>query len=32
MTLAKTEQEWEVRASAFLKAKIKDTEVTYAEL
>jgi hypothetical protein len=32
MTLAKTEEEWGSRASAFLKAKMKETGVTYAEL
>jgi len=30
--LAKTEEEWGSRASAFLKAKMKETGVTYAEL
>jgi hypothetical protein len=28
----KTEEEWAERAAAFLKHKLKDTEVTYAEL
>jgi hypothetical protein len=32
MGLAKTEEEWGARASAFLKAKMKDVDVTYAEL
>jgi hypothetical protein len=32
MTLAKTEDEWGARASAFLKAKMKESEVTYIEL
>ena len=32
MGLAKTEEEWGRRASAFLKAKMKESEVTYAEL
>ena len=32
MGLAKTEEEWGQRASAFLKAKMKESEVTYAEL
>ena len=32
MAHAKTQKEWEARASAFLKAKLKETEVTYAEL
>jgi hypothetical protein len=32
MGLAKTEEEWGIRASAFLKAKMKESEVTYAEL
>jgi hypothetical protein len=32
MGLAKTEEEWGIRASAFLKAKMKETGVTYAEL
>jgi hypothetical protein len=32
MGLAKTEGEWGLRASAFLKAKMKETGVTYAEL
>jgi hypothetical protein len=32
MGLAKTEEEWGSRASAFLKAKMKESEVTYAEL
>jgi hypothetical protein len=32
MPTAKTEDEWEARASAFLKAKLKETEVTYIEL
>jgi hypothetical protein len=32
MGLAKTEEEWGQRASAFLKTKMKESEVTYAEL
>jgi hypothetical protein len=32
MTKAKTEAEWAERASAFLKRKLKDKEITYAEL
>ena len=32
MALAKTEEEWGTRASAFLKAKMKETGVTYADL
>jgi hypothetical protein len=32
MGLAKTEEEWGIRASAFLKAKMKEADVTYAEL
>jgi hypothetical protein len=32
MTLAKTEEEWGKRASAFLKAKMKEADITYAEL
>ena len=32
MNLAKTEEEWQARASAFLKAKMKETGVTYVEL
>ena len=32
MTLAKTEEEWGSRASAFLKAKMKEADITYAEL
>ena len=32
MGFAKTEEEWGTRASAFLKAKMKETGVTYAEL
>jgi hypothetical protein len=32
MGLAKTEEELAGRASAFLKAKLKESEVTYAEL
>lgn len=32
MRLAKTEEEWAHRATAFLKAKLKEKEVTYAEL
>ena len=32
MDLAKTEEEWQARASAFLKAKMKKTGVTYTEL
>lgn len=32
MALAKTEEEWAERATAFLKVKLKEKEVTYAEL
>ena len=32
MGLAKTEKEWGDRASAFLKAKMKASEITYADL
>jgi hypothetical protein len=32
MALAKTEEEWARRASAFLKAELQKAEVTYAEL
>lgn len=32
MEFAKTEEEWQARASAFLKAKMKETGVTYTEL
>jgi hypothetical protein len=32
MALAKTEEEWGTRASAFLKAKMKETGITYADL
>ncbi|HEY8335542.1 MAG TPA: DUF6471 domain-containing protein [Tardiphaga sp.] len=32
MALAKTEAEWAERASVFLKAKLKETGVTYVEL
>jgi Domain of unknown function (DUF6471) len=32
MDFAKTEAEWQARASAFLKAKMKETDVTYVEL
>ena len=32
MKFAKTEQEWRTRASAFLKAKMKEAGITYAEL
>ena len=32
MGLAKTEKEWGDRASAYLKAKMKESEITYAEL
>ncbi len=32
MELAKTEEEWQARASAFLKGKMKEMDVTYAEL
>ena len=32
MGFAKTEEEWGSRASAYLKAKMKESEVTYAEL
>jgi hypothetical protein len=32
MGLAKSEAEWAERASNFLKAKLKESEVTYVEL
>jgi hypothetical protein len=32
MGFAKTEAEWEARASAFLKAELKKAEVTYVDL
>lgn len=32
MALAKTEEEWGRRASAFLKAELKKADVTYADL
>jgi hypothetical protein len=32
MGFAKTEEEWQARASAFLKAKMKESGVTYAKL
>jgi virulence-associated protein VapD len=32
MAYAKTEEEWGLRASAHLKAKMKEAEVTYAEM
>ena len=32
MGFATTEEEWQARASAFLKAKMKETGVTYADL
>jgi hypothetical protein len=32
MGLATTEEEWQARATAFLKAKMKETGVTYTEL
>jgi len=32
MGLAKTEAEWQARASAFLKAKMKEAEMTYADM
>jgi hypothetical protein len=32
MGLAKTEEEWQARAAAFLKTKMKESEVTYVEL
>jgi hypothetical protein len=32
MPLAKTEEEWARRSSAFLKAELKKAEVTYVEL
>ena len=32
MGFATTEAEWQARATAFLKAKMKETGVTYAEL
>jgi hypothetical protein len=32
MGLAKTEEEWQARAVTFLKAKMKEADVTYVEL
>lgn len=32
MGFAKTEREWQARAGAFLKAKMKEADVTYVEL
>jgi hypothetical protein len=32
MVLPKAEEEWAARASAFLKTKMKEAEITYAEL
>ena len=32
MALAKTQDEWADRAAAFLKAKLKESEVTYVDL
>jgi Domain of unknown function (DUF6471) len=32
MVFAKTEKEWQARASAFLKATMKESGVTYIEL
>jgi hypothetical protein len=32
MGLAKTEAEWQARAATFLKAKMKEADVTYVEL
>jgi Domain of unknown function (DUF6471) len=32
MGFAKTETEWEARASAFLKAELKKAELTYVDL
>jgi Domain of unknown function (DUF6471) len=32
MGLAKTEEEWGLRASIFLKTKMKEANITYAEL
>ena len=32
MSFAKTEAEWEARASAFLKAELRKAGLTYAEL
>jgi hypothetical protein len=32
MAHAKTQEEWETRATAFLKNKMKEAEVTYAEM
>ncbi|WP_026608308.1 DUF6471 domain-containing protein [Methylocapsa acidiphila] len=32
MGFAKTEEEWQARASSFLKAKMKEAGVTYVEL
>jgi Domain of unknown function (DUF6471) len=32
MATAKTEEEWGLRAAAFLKAKLRESEVTYIDL
>ena len=32
MGLAKTEEEWGLRASVFLKTKMREADITYAEL
>jgi len=32
MGLAKTQKEWQTRTRAFLKAKLTETSITYAEL
>lgn len=32
MAHATTQEEWEARATAFLKAKMKEAEVTYVEM
>jgi hypothetical protein len=32
MVMAKTEQEWQERARAFLKQRLKDADVTYVDL
>ncbi len=32
MALPKTQEDWERRVSAFLKAKIRDSDLTYVDL
>ena len=32
MGFAKTEEEWQTRATAFLKAKMKEADITYVDL